>query len=64
MILLKNYDIDLSKLDLGQHEFLFHIEDEFFELFDYSLVKEGSLSATVVLNKNTSDEHIQRPTGR
>ena len=54
MILLRNYDIDISKLALGQHTFLFQIEDEFFELFDYSLIKEGSLSVKVDLEKSTS----------
>ena len=54
MILLRNYDIDISKLELGQHQFLFQIKDEFFELFDYGLVKEGELSARVNLEKSTS----------
>ena len=54
MNLLKNYDIDVSKLNLGQHEFRFQIEDTFFELFDYSLIEHGSLSALIVLEKKTS----------
>jgi len=54
MNLLKNYDIDISKLNLGQHEFRFQIEDEFFELFDYSLVDHGSLTAVIKLDKKTS----------
>src|SRR5210317_1611655 len=54
MILLRNYDIDISKLALGQHTFLFQIEDQFFELFDYSLIKEGSLYVKVYLEKSTS----------
>lgn len=54
MNLLKSYDIDISKLDLGQYEFQFQIEDEFFELFDYSLIDHGSLSAHVILVKKTS----------
>jgi len=54
MNLLKDYDIDISKLELGQHEFLYQVSDEFFELFDYSLVKEGSFSAKAILEKKTS----------
>jgi len=54
MNLLKNYDIDISKLNLGQHEFRFQIRDEFFELFDYSLINQGSLSALIKLEKKTS----------
>lgn len=54
MNLLKSYDIDISKLDLGQHEFQFQIEDEFFELFDYSLIDHGRLSVHIDLEKKTS----------
>lgn len=54
MNLLKNYDIDISKLNLGRHDFHFIIEDKFFELFDYSLVDHGSLSAEVILDKKAS----------
>jgi uncharacterized metal-binding protein YceD (DUF177 family) len=51
---LKSYDIDISTLGLGQYEFQYQIEDEFFELFDYSLIDHGSLSIQVVLEKKTS----------
>ena len=54
MNLLKNYDIDVSKLNLGQHEFRFQIEDTFFELFDYSLIDHGSLFAVIALEKKAS----------
>ena len=54
MNLLKNYDIDISELNLGQHEFRFQIDDKFFELFDYSLVDQGSLTSVVELDKKTS----------
>ena len=52
--MLKNYDIDISKLDLGQHEFLYQVNDEFFELFDYSLVSEGNFAVKVLLEKKTT----------
>ena len=54
MNLLKNYDIDISKLNLGHHEFRFQIEDEFFELFDYSLIDHGSLETVILLEKKTT----------
>lgn len=54
MELLKDYDIDLSKLNLGQFNYSFHIDDKFFELFDYSLVDHGSLRAELLLEKKTS----------
>lgn len=54
MNLLKNYDIDISKLNLGQHDFHFQIEDKFFELFDYSLIDRGNLAVEIVLDKKTS----------
>ena len=54
MKLLKNYDIDISKLNLGQHDFRFEIEDKFFELFDYSLIDHGSLSAVILLDKKST----------
>lgn len=54
MDLLKNYDIDISKLNLGQHDFHFQIEDKFFELFDYSFIDHGSLSVDILLDKKTS----------
>ena len=54
MNVLKDYDIELSKLELGQHDFHYQIEDKFFELFDYSLIDHGSLSAEITLDKKTS----------
>ncbi len=54
MNLLKNYDIDISKLNLGQHDFRFQVDDAFFELFDYSLIDHGSLSVNIQLEKKTS----------
>lgn len=52
--MLKNYDIDISKLNLGQHEFQFKIDDTFFELFEYSLVEKGDLEVQVLLEMKTT----------
>jgi uncharacterized protein len=54
MGLLKKYDIELSKLNLGQYDFSFQIDDEFFSLFDFSLIDKGSLKADIVLDKKTT----------
>lgn len=59
MNLLKEYDIDISKLPLGQHPFQFKIGNEFFALFDYSLVEEGSLTADLLLEKKPTFISIQ-----
>lgn len=54
MKLLRNYDIDISELNLGQHEFHFQVDNRFFELFDYSLLDRGDLKVQVVLDKKIS----------
>lgn len=59
MSMLNEYDIELSKLEFGQHEFHYQIEDEFFELFDYSLLDHGSLSVELTLDKKTSFISLQ-----
>ncbi|NJN24936.1 MAG: DUF177 domain-containing protein [Cyclobacteriaceae bacterium] len=54
MKLLKNFDIDISKLNLGRFEYSFQIQDSFFELFDHSILDQGKLEAKVVLEKNST----------
>ncbi len=54
MDLLKDYDIEISKLDLGQHDFHYQVNNEFFGLFDYSLINCGSLKVEISLDKKTS----------
>jgi uncharacterized metal-binding protein YceD (DUF177 family) len=54
MKLLNKFDIVIAKLELGRHEFTFKIDDEFFELFDYSLVDHGDLKVQVELDKKVS----------
>ncbi|MDR2652837.1 MAG: DUF177 domain-containing protein [Prevotellaceae bacterium] len=48
---LSKYDVIFSGLSIGKHEFVFEIDDKFFEQFDYSEIKQGNLSATVELNR-------------
>ena len=56
MDLLRNYDIEISKLNLGQYAYHFQIDDKFFELFDYSLIDHGNLLVDLALEKK--DSHI------
>jgi len=50
----RTYTIPLSGLKEGQHTFDFEIDKTFFEQFDESEVKEGSLVANVVLEKRST----------
>lgn len=54
MGLLRKYDIELSKLNLGRYDFSFQIDDEFFTLFDFSLIDKGSLKTDVSLDKKST----------
>lgn len=48
---ITNYDINLVKLKDKKHEYDFVLNDEFFELFDQTLVNGGNLKAHVELDK-------------
>ena len=48
------YTIPLSGLKEGQHTFDFEIGNEFFEEFEESEIKEGSLNAVVEMGKRSS----------
>jgi len=48
---LKQFSIPFTGLKLGQHQFDFEIDKRFFDAFEYSLVKDGALKATVELDK-------------
>jgi len=54
MGLLKKYDIEISTLNLGQYDYSFQIDDEFFDLFDFSLINKGSLKTDVRLDKKAT----------
>ena len=54
MKLLRDYDIDVAKLNPGQYNYSFSVDDAFFDLFDNSLVDHGSLKAEVLLEKKIS----------
>lgn len=48
---LKQFSIPFTGLKLGKHQFDFDIDKSFFDAFEYSLVKNGNLKATVELDK-------------
>lgn len=48
---LKQFSIPFTGLKLGLHQFEFEIDKSFFDAFEYSLVKEGTLKASVELDK-------------
>jgi len=54
MDLHKEFDIHISKLTLGRHDYSYKIDDRFFELFEYSLVEHGVLQADVILDKKST----------
>ena len=48
---LKQFSIPFTGLKLGKHQFDFDIDKSFFDAFEYSLVKDGALKATLELDK-------------
>ncbi|MCY1519724.1 Large ribosomal RNA subunit accumulation protein YceD [compost metagenome] len=48
---LKQFSIPFTGLKLGNHQFDFEIDKGFFDAFEYSLVKDGKLKASVDLDK-------------
>ena len=48
---LKQFSIPFTGLKLGKHQFEFEIDKSFFDAFEYSLVKDGTLKTTVDLDK-------------
>jgi len=59
---LRNYSIPFTGLSLGKHHFDFDVKDDFFDEFDYSLVKRADLKCEVELEKQETmlilDFHI------
>jgi uncharacterized protein len=48
---LKQYSIPFTGLKIGQHQFSFEVSGNFFNEFEYSLVKQGLLKVDLVLDK-------------
>jgi len=48
---LKQFSIPFTGLKLGKHQFDFDIDKSFFDVFEHSLVKDGTLKAKVELDK-------------
>ncbi|MBI9037351.1 MAG: DUF177 domain-containing protein [Bacteroidales bacterium] len=51
MSALKRYIIQFGGLSIGNHNFEFHVDDAFFENFEYSEIKEGDVFVDVSLEK-------------
>jgi uncharacterized protein len=54
----RTYAIPLSGLKEGRHTFDFEIDKEFFEQFEESEVKEGSLIAKIEMDKRTTHSDL------
>ncbi|WP_017256839.1 YceD family protein [Pedobacter arcticus] len=48
---LKQYSIPFTGLKIGQHQFNYDVDRRFFDEFEYSLVKDGLLSVSLLLEK-------------
>lgn len=59
---LKQYSIPFTGLKIGQHQFNFEVDGRFFDEFEYSLVKNGSIKVELILEKQETlmvlDFHI------
>ena len=49
---LKSFEINLTRLENSIHHFQFELVPEFFKTFENNLVKEGSGSASLVMDKS------------
>lgn len=50
---LNKYRVDFQGLSEGVHEFVFDVDNTFFESLNYSDIKEGALKTILVLTKKT-----------
>ncbi len=48
---LKQFSVPFTGLKLGKHQFDFEIDESFFNAFEYSLIKNGSLKVSMELDK-------------
>jgi uncharacterized metal-binding protein YceD (DUF177 family) len=57
--MVRTYTIPLSGLKVGRHTIDFEIGNEFFELFEESEVKEGSLIASIEMDKRSTHADLE-----
>lgn len=48
---LQNYHIPFTGLKTGKHQFDYQVEKSFFDEFEHSLVKDGSINVSIELDK-------------
>lgn len=62
MVKETDFDIPISGLKIGTHQFVYEIDDLFFELFDYTELKDSALTVSIELTKKvnllTLDYHV------
>ncbi len=49
---LREFDIEIVKLQPGKNQFEFVIDDKFFQFFEYGLIERGGLKANVEIDKS------------
>jgi len=50
----RDFDIVFSSLALGEHDFTFELNDEFFDFFEYNDHKQLNAVVTILLNKHNT----------
>lgn len=51
---IKQYDINIFKLNDGEHHYTFQTDDAFFAKFENSLITQGAVNASIRLEKSPS----------
>lgn len=51
---LKEYRIPFIGLKVGTHEYDFHLQDKFFEAFEYSQIEHGNIEVKLYLEKQST----------
>lgn len=59
MMKLKEFNIPFSGLKLGKHNFVYEIDDEFFESFDYQEFNGASVHVDAILEKMSTMMELQ-----
>lgn len=55
---ISNFDIPLESLRLGEHEFVFELNDSFFKEFETGLLTNGAFNINVLVDKLGSQTNI------
>ena len=58
---MRDFDIVFSGLSLGEHQFLYNLNDTFFTLYDYTEHSKLKATAEVTLHKHNTFLDCQAP---